>query len=111
MKNKLFIIASFLAIAILALASQAFAAEDWSQYESGRDNIRLDGYHGQPGYIAFTDGDGNIAGYLYMSRDPTSGVIQLIILSPGAFSTGKLGTQSLEDSDYLNIVTTTTQRR
>lgn len=65
MKNKIFIAVSFMAIAILALASQAFAV-DWSQYESGRDNIRLDGYQGQPGYIAFTDGSGTTVGYIWM---------------------------------------------
>ena len=97
------------AIAILALASQCYAAEDWSQYESGRNNIRLDGYAGQPGYIAFTDGDGNIAGYLYASRDPTTGLVQLLFLTPGAFSSGGLGSQSLEDATYTDVVTTTTQ--
>jgi len=40
-------------------------AEDWSQYVSGRNNIRLDGYDGQVGYIAFTDGAGTVQGYLW----------------------------------------------
>lgn len=98
-----------IAVAILALAPQVLAAEDWSQYESGRNNIRLDGYHGQPGYISFTDGDGNIAGYLYASRDPTTGLVQLLFVTPGAFSTGGLGSQSLEDATYTGVITTTTQ--
>lgn len=50
----------------LCVAGVSFAA-DWSQYESGRNNIRLDGYQGQPGYIAFTDGSGNTLGYVFMS--------------------------------------------
>lgn len=46
-------------------------AADWSDYESGRNNIRLDGYDGQPGYIKFTDGNGTVRGYLWMSADNT----------------------------------------
>jgi hypothetical protein len=69
MKNKIFIGISVIAIAILALASQVFAAENWSKYESGTDNIRLDGYQGQPGYLAFTDGNGSIVGYVWLDRE------------------------------------------
>jgi hypothetical protein len=68
MKNK-YLIALLISVAILAslyLANIGVAA-DWSQYESGRDNIRLDGYQGQPGYIAFCDGDGSLRGYLWWS--------------------------------------------
>jgi hypothetical protein len=68
MKNK-YLIALLISVAILAslyLANIGVAA-DWSQYESGRDNIRLDGYQGQPGYIAFTDGHGTVKGYIWWS--------------------------------------------
>jgi hypothetical protein len=65
MKKNIFI-ALLLAVAILALATRSFSA-DWSQYESGRDNIRLDGYQSQPGYVAFTDGAGTTKGYLFAS--------------------------------------------
>ena len=44
-------------------------AADWSQYESGRNNIRLDGYQAQPGYIKFTNGDGATVGYVWLDRN------------------------------------------
>ena len=40
---------------------------NWAKYESGTNNIRLDGYQGQPGYIAFTDGNGTVLGYIWMN--------------------------------------------
>lgn len=52
----------------MVLVSSALAA-DWSQYESGRNSIRLDGYDGQTGYIKFMDGNGNINGYLWISSN------------------------------------------
>ena len=101
MKNKIFIAISFLAIAILALASQALAV-DWSQYESGRDNIRLDGYQTQPGYIAFTNGDGTVLGYLFASTQVSDGSYHLYWVSSGAIDlkTQKMGS-SLTDSTEL----------
>lgn len=107
--RKVPMIALLVVVASVMSCGISYAAEDWSKYESGRDNIRLDGYHGQPGYIAFYDGAGNLAGYLFVSRDPTSGLCQLLFVSPDAFSTGELGTQSLEDVSYSNVITTTTQ--
>lgn len=47
----------------------AFAVTDWDEFESGRNNIRLEGYQSQPGYIEFQDGDGNVLGYLYWNED------------------------------------------
>ena len=58
------------------LAVPVFAATDWSDFESGRNNTRLDGYDGQPGYIAFTDGSGNITGYLWMGLDGSTAVLR-----------------------------------
>jgi len=55
-------------IALVISCGIVFAA-DWSQYESGRNNIRLDGYDDQPGYIAFTDGSGNTTGYLWYDEN------------------------------------------
>jgi len=65
---KKIVLATFLlvAFAFLIISSNSYSA-DWSRYESGRNNIRLDGYQGQPGYIHFTDGNGNTIGYLYAS--------------------------------------------
>lgn len=102
--RKIALIALLVAVALGMSCGISFAAENWSKYESGRNNIRLDGYHGQPGYIAFYDGDGNLAGYLFASRDPNTGLVQLIFVSPDAFSTGGLGTQSLEDVSYGNVI-------
>jgi hypothetical protein len=97
---KKFIVATFLiAIAILVFVSRGYCAEDWSQYESGRDNIRLDGYHGQPGYIAFTDGDGTIEGYLFASGN------KLLWVSPNAFSTA-FGSSQVTEASYANRLST-----
>ena len=65
-------------------------AADWSQYESGRNNIRLDGDQGQPGYISFTDGSGTVLGYIWMSSDST-----LVWCSAGALD---LTTTKLSDT-------------
>jgi hypothetical protein len=88
-----------MATAILALASQSIAAEDWSQYESGRDNIRLDGYQGQPGYIAFYDGNGNVIGYLYASEG------RLFWVTPGSFTANSgsaFGTDRVDDASHAS---------
>ena len=59
-----------IALLVLSCTLPGFVfAADWSQYESGRDNIRLDGYQGQPGYIKFTDGDGATVGYVWLDRN------------------------------------------
>ena len=53
---------------LMFVAMPVFAATDWDEFESGRNNIRLQGYQGQPGYIEFQDGDGNVLGYLYWNE-------------------------------------------
>lgn len=50
------------------LALPVFAATDWDEFESGRNNIRLEGYQGQPGYVEYQDGDGNVLGYVYWNE-------------------------------------------
>jgi len=54
-----------LLIGTFCFAGLAYGA-DWSKYESGTNNVRVDGYQGQPGYIAFTDGNGTVLGYIWM---------------------------------------------
>ncbi len=54
-------------LVLMALCVTPVMAADWSKYESGRNNIRLDGYDSQPGYIEFTDGNGTTLGYIWMS--------------------------------------------
>lgn len=60
------IVFALLIMFALVFVSDVYAL-DWTQYESGRNNIRLDGYQGQPGYVSFTDGNGTVLGYLWMS--------------------------------------------
>lgn len=60
-----------LAVVLAFFTKASYTAESvngrgqWSKYESGTNNVRLDGYQNQHGYIAFTDGNGNIEGYMY----------------------------------------------
>lgn len=63
------LILALLVIVALAMSCGTAKAVDWSRYESGRDNIRLHGFQGQPGYIEFQDGSGTITGYLWMGFD------------------------------------------
>lgn len=83
------IIVFALLLAMVLLPASVYAA-DWSEYESGRNNIRLDGYKSMPGYIVFYDGDGNIQGYIWMSPDRG-----LLWCSPGAID---LTTTKLSDA-------------
>jgi len=64
--KKIFVFILLLVMGV-CLSSTAVMAADWSAYESGRNNISLIGYRGQPGYIAFGDGDGGILGLVWMS--------------------------------------------
>jgi hypothetical protein len=92
-----------LSLLIMFIISPVLAAEDWSQYESGRDNIRLDGYHSQPGYISFADGNGVVRGYLFADSNgrlrwrscvfggvATSGALNLKTDGPITDATGTL---------------------
>ena len=65
--KKLIFSLFFAALLLISFSGVSHAAMDWSRFESGRDNIRLDGYKSQPGYISFTDGDGNVVGYVFVS--------------------------------------------
>ena len=82
------VILAFVMAVALGLAFSANAA-DWSVYESGRNNIRLDGYDGQPGYIEFQDGSGAILGYLFASDD---GKLYFSTTTDITLTTTKLGT-------------------
>lgn len=80
-----------LALLISIISVSSALAADWSQYESGRSNIRLDGYDGQTGYIKFMDGNGNINGILWIS---SSGLLKVV--TPGALDLTT--TKLLEDA-------------
>lgn len=54
---------------VVFLAAPMLHAADWSDYESGRNNINLQGYQGQTGYIRFEDGNGNTTGYFWIGAD------------------------------------------
>ena len=75
-----------LLIGTFCFAGLAYGAANWSKYESGTNNVRVDGYQGQPGYIAFTDGDGNIKGYIYFNA--TAGELYWVTPDGLAMSTG-----------------------
>lgn len=90
----------FFALLIMAIAVTSLYAVDWSQYESGRNNIRLDGYQSQPGYIAFTGGDGVVRGYLYMNAQGELMYIPRVVngaVTSGAFD---LTTTKIENQGY-----------
>src|SRR3990167_8677490 len=72
---KKFIVLMLLLVVVIIPVS-VFAATDWSQFESGTNNIRVDGYQGQPGYIRFTDGSGTTTGYLWMGYDGSVPVLR-----------------------------------
>lgn len=80
--KKLFILSL---LAMFVFVVPAYAA-DWSVYESGRNNIRLDGYDSQPGYIAFTGGDNVIRAYLFVDDYGRLRIIPRV--SDGSESTG-----------------------
>ena len=61
--KKFFILGVFLTCALII--GPFIIGDDWSRYDTGYGNIRLDGYKSQPGYVAFTDGNGTIIGYLW----------------------------------------------
>ena len=92
MKNRNIFTLLGVSILLFGIISMANAA-DWSKYDTGFDNVRVDGYGGQPGYIAFTNGSGTIVGYLYMSTDN-----KLYFVTDGAItlSTTQLGSQGGE---------------
>lgn len=73
------------------ICAPVFAATDWSDFESGRNNIRLDGYQGQPGYIRFDDGDGSQEGIIYWNDTAN----ELYVITPDERVTSvALGTAS-----------------
>lgn len=78
------------------LALNAYAV-DWSQYESGRNNINLQGYKTQPGYIEFQDGSGNITGYLWMGYDGSIPVLRYCSADAIDLTTTKL-------SDVVGVI-------
>lgn len=92
---------AFLVVAMLGMSCGiSYAAEDWTAYESGRDNIRLEGYHGQPGYIRFEDGDGTTLGYIWMDSDRG-----LVWCTPDAFSPGDPSGGAIRDNIGVRVST------
>lgn len=66
-------------------------ATDWDEFESGRNNIRLDGYDGQPGYIRFIDQAGNTSGFLFGSSDDNLYWIEIDDITVGTNKIGEAG--------------------
>ncbi len=73
-----------LLIGTFCFAGLAYGAANWSKYESGTNNVRVDGYQGQPGYIRFSDGSGTTTGYLWMGYDSVTGEYRVKYASPSA---------------------------
>lgn len=59
--KRILCLALVLTVAIISF-SYAF---NWRDSESGRSNIKLEGWLNQPGYIVFEDGNGNLEGRLW----------------------------------------------
>ena len=76
-------------------------AVDWSQYESIRDNVRLEGYQGMPGYMAFGDGDGNILGYVWMS--PGKGLVWCSATTGTSYTAGNKPTTYGDGPGIINL--------
>jgi len=81
----------------LCFTPLVYSATNWSKFESGRNNIRLDGYDGQPGYIAFTDGSGTVTGYLWMGLDGATQVLRYCSADAIDLTTTKL-------SDVVGVI-------
>lgn len=93
---------------LMLIAMPVFAATDWDEFESGRDNIRLDGYQGQPGYIQFADGSGTNTAIIYWNA--TAG--EFYALTPDERDTAvSLGTPSSGKNVgiSLSVLTSTTR--
>ena len=86
-----------LIVVTLGMSCGISYAADWSKYESGRDNIRLHGYQGQPGYIEFQDGSGNITGYLWMGFEGAIPVLRYCSAAAIDLTTTKL-------SDAIGVI-------
>ena len=97
MKKMIILVLLVFVVAVVSI----FAAEDWSQYESGRDNIRLDGYNSQPGYIAFADGAGTVRGYMFTSTD-----YNLYYVTTGKITLKDTRLNSAAVSPYATRITT-----
>jgi len=53
---------------VFGIASVGYCATNWSKFENKGNNLAVQGYQGQPGYIAFEDGNGTVKGYLYFNE-------------------------------------------
>ncbi len=93
-----------LAIFLMASMPGYSFAVDWSQYESIRDNVRLEGYQGMPGYMAFGDGDGNILGYVWMS--PGKGLVWCSATSGTSYTAGNVPNGGSSGAGIINLRTT-----
>ena len=100
---KKFLFALFSALIIFFIPGKAEAV-DWSQYESIRGNIRLEGYQSMPGYIAFGDGDGNILGYVWMS--PGKGLVWCSATKGTSYTAGNNTSTSSAGEGTINLRTT-----
>lgn len=71
-KIVIFSLCLILLIGFSFCISNSYSA-DWSQYESGRNNVYVEGYDGQPGYVGFGDGSGTQGAIIWF--DPARGMV------------------------------------
>lgn len=90
MRKSIILALLVIALGVCFVAPDVHAATDWSQFESGRSNIRLDGFQGQQGYIEFQDGSGTITGYLWMGFDGSVPVLRYCSAAAIDLTTTKL---------------------
>jgi len=96
---------ALLIVCFLPLTAQA---ADWSQFESIRNNVRVEGYHSMPGYIAFGDGDGSVYAIMWMS--PGKGLVWCSVGNGTSYTAGNnpgdttngVGVINLKDTKLTN---------
>jgi len=101
--KRMFISVLLMVVLVLCFGSNVLAL-DWSVYSSNRNNIRLDGYDSQPGYIAFTGGDGVTRGYLFMNEEGRLHILPLV--SSGEETTGAFDLTTTKITDEIGYVIT-----
>lgn len=62
MNKKILILLGICAVVFSTVLSHA---ADWSKYDTGMTSLRVTGYQGQAGYIAFYDGENVLVGILW----------------------------------------------
>lgn len=92
-----------IAISICFISNKAEAV-DWSQYESIRNNVRVEGYQDMPGYMAFGDGAGNVLAIVWMS--PGKGLVWCSVGNGTSYTAGNNPNGGSAQVGVINLKTT-----